>query len=124
MPANLIEQSRYRDRITFVNRYVSDEEVAAFFAGADAVIFPYHRASTSGSLHIAMSQGLPVVVTQVGGLIEAVANYEGAILTAPGDPVALCDALLQIAHLCGKRYTDPHSWENTTLRYQDLFTAL
>ena len=124
LPANLIEQSRYRDRITFVNRYVSDEEVAAFFAGADAAIFPYHRASTSGSLHIAMSQGLPVVVTQVGGLIEAVANYEGAILTAPGDPVALCDALLQIAHLCGKRYTDPHSWEHTTLRYQDLFTAL
>jgi glycosyltransferase involved in cell wall biosynthesis len=124
LPASLIEQSRYRDRITFVNRYVSDEEVAAFFAGADAVIFPYHRASSSGSLHIAMSQGLPVVVTQVGGLIEAVANYEGAILTPPGDPAALRDALLQIAHLCGKRYADPHSWEHTMLRYRDLFSTL
>jgi glycosyltransferase involved in cell wall biosynthesis len=124
LPANLIEQSRYRDRITFVNRYVSDEEVAAFFAGADAVVFPYHRASTSGSLHIAMSHGLPVVITQVGGLIEAVANYEGAILTPPGDSAALRDALLQVAHLCGKRYTDLHSWEHTILGYRDLLTAL
>jgi glycosyltransferase involved in cell wall biosynthesis len=123
-PASLIEHSKYRDRITFVNRYVSDEEVATFFAQADAVVFPYHRASTSGTLHIAMSQGLPVVVTQVGGLIEAVAHYEGAILTPPGDPVALRDALLQISFLCGKRYTDPHSWENTTQGYQDLFMAL
>jgi glycosyltransferase involved in cell wall biosynthesis len=123
-PASLIEQSRYRDSITFVNRYVSDEEVATFFAGADAVVFPYHRASTSGSLHIAMSHGLPVIVTRVGGLIEAVAHYEGAILTPPGDPVALRDALLQILPLCGKRYTDPHSWEHTTQGYQDLFTAL
>lgn len=124
LPASLIEQSRYRDRITFVNRYVSDEEVATFFAEADAAVFPYHRASTSGSLHIAMSHGLPVVVTQVGGLIEAVADYEGAILTPPGDPAALRDALLQIAHLCGKRYTDPHSWEHTILGYRDLFSAL
>lgn len=124
LPACLIERSRYRDRITFVNRYVSDEEVAAFFASANAVVFPYHRASTSGTLHIAMSQGLPVVVTQVGGLVEAVANYEGAILTPPGDPAALGDALLQIPHLCGKRYTDPHSWENTIKHYQDLFSTL
>jgi glycosyltransferase involved in cell wall biosynthesis len=123
-PASLIEQSKYRDRITFVNRYVSDEEVATFFAEADAVVFPYHRASTSGTLHIAMSQGLPVIVTQVGGLIEAVAHYEGAILTPPGDPVALRDALLQISTMSGKRYTDPHSWENTTRGYQDLFTVL
>jgi glycosyltransferase involved in cell wall biosynthesis len=124
MPASLIERSRYRDRITFVNRYVSDEEVATFFAGADAVIFPYHRASTSGSLHMAMSHGLPVVVTQVGGLIEAVADYEGAILTPPGDPAALRDALLQVAQLRGKRYSDPHSWEHTIQGYQDLLAAL
>ena len=67
LPASLIERSRYRDRITFVNRYVSDVEVSKFFSEADAVIFPYHRSSSSGPLHIAMSCGLPVVVTRVGG---------------------------------------------------------
>ncbi len=124
LPATLIERSRYRDRITFVNRYVSDTEVAQFFAGADAIVLPYHRSSTSGPLHIAMSCGLPVVVTSVGGLIEAMAGYDGAILVPPEDPPALQSAFLQIAKLRGRRYTDPHSWENTAARYQALFDAL
>ena len=124
IPADLIEQSRYRDRITFVNRYVSDAEVAQFFSEADAVVLPYHRSSTSGPLHIAMSCGLPVVVTSVGGLIEAVAGYEGAILVPPGDTIALQSALLQVANLRGRRFADPHSWEQTTACYHALFDAL
>jgi glycosyltransferase involved in cell wall biosynthesis len=124
MPRSLVDRSRYRDRITFVNRYVSDAEGAEFFAGADAAVFPYHRSSASGSLHIAMSCGLPVVVTHVGGLIEAVAGYEGAIMVPPGDPAALRSALVEVAKLRGKRYIDPHSWEHSTTRYHELFDAL
>lgn len=123
-PAELIARSQYRDRITFVNRYVSDVEVAQFFAGADAVVLPYHRSSASGPLHMAMSSGLPVVVTRVGGLIEAVARYDGAILIPPEDTVALQSALLEVVKLRGRRYTDPHSWEHTALRYRALFDAL
>ena len=124
MPASLIERSRYRDRITFVNRYVSDVEVSKFFSEADAVVFPYHRSSSSGPLHIAMSCGLPVVVTRVGGLIEAVAGYDGAIVASPGDPAALQDALLKVAELRGKQFVDPNSWEYTAARYDELFNAL
>ncbi len=124
LPAKLIEESRYRDRITCVNRYVSDEEVSQFFARADAVVLPYHRSSASGPLHIAMSCGLPVVVTSVGGLIEAVASYEGAILVPPEDPAMLQKGLLQVRALCGKRYEDPHSWGHTAAGYQALFDTL
>jgi glycosyltransferase involved in cell wall biosynthesis len=124
LPADLINRSRYRDRISFVNRYVTDEEVTQFFAAADAVVLPYHRSSMSGPLHIAMSCGLPVVVTSVGGLIEAVAGYGGAILIPPGNPAALQSALLQVAKLRGKRYTDSHSWDLSATRYQELFDAL
>lgn len=123
-PAGLIKQSRYHNRITFVNRYVSDAEVSQHFAGADALVLPYHRSSSSGPLHIAMSHGLPVVVTRVGGLIEAVADYEGAILVAPEDPTALRDALMHVKKLDGRRYTDPRSWEQNTLRYHALFEAI
>ena len=123
-PTDLIERSRYRDRITFVNHYVSDAEATQFFAEADVVVLPYHRSSTSGPLHIAMSCGLPVVVTRVGGLIEAVSSYEGAILVPPGDPARLQRALLEVAKLCGKRYSDPHSWKQTAKRYQTLLDAI
>jgi glycosyltransferase involved in cell wall biosynthesis len=124
LPAELIAGSRYRDRITFVNRYVRDEEVAAFFARADAVVLPYHRSSASGPLHVAMSCGLPVVVTRVGGLTEAVANYEGAILVPPRDPAALRCALAEVAAMRGKRFADPHAWERTVDQYETLFAAL
>jgi glycosyltransferase involved in cell wall biosynthesis len=121
LPEERIAKSPYRDRITFINRYVADEEVAAVFAGADAVVLPYHRGSASGPLHSAMSYGLPVVVSDVGGLTEAVLGYEGAILTPPQDPEQLCSALRRLPNLLGKRFADPHSWERTAERYKSLF---
>jgi glycosyltransferase involved in cell wall biosynthesis len=124
LPEKLIESSQYRDRITFVNRYVSDAEVTQFFDGADAVVLPYHRSSTSGPLHIAMSRGLPVVVTNVGGLIEAVTDYEGAILVPPQDPVTLQKALTLVKKMSGKQYTDVHSWDYTAHCYQKLFEEI
>jgi glycosyltransferase involved in cell wall biosynthesis len=124
LPLEMIEKSRYRDRITFIKRYVPDEEVAAYFAGADAVVLPYHRSSASGPVHVTMSQGLPLVVTQVGGLTEAVADYEGAIMVPPKSPEELRDALLQVLEMRGKRYEDPHSWEHTAERFTKLFESL
>ena len=110
-PLELIAASRHRDRITLVNRYVSDEEVTGFFADADAVVLPYLRSSASGPLHIAMSNGLPVIVTSVGGLTEAAADYGGAILVPPGDAAALADALREVPERIGAQYQDRHSWE-------------
>src|SRR5690606_25309140 len=62
LPAERIAKSRHRDRIEFVNRYVTDEEAAAFHADADVVLLPYRRGSSSGPLHIAMSHGLHVIL--------------------------------------------------------------
>jgi glycosyltransferase involved in cell wall biosynthesis len=124
LPAELIEKSRYRDRITFVNHYANDEEVAAFFNGADGIVLPYHRSSASGPLHTAMSWGLPVVVTEVGGLPEAIAGYKGAILIPPQNPTALQNGIRQLATLRGQRFADPHSWERTVGLYSHLFSTL
>jgi len=124
LPTELIARSCYRERITFVNRYVRDEEVAAFFAGADAVVLPYHRSSSSGPLHIAMSLGLPVVITNVGGLREAIDGYEGAILIPPRDSRTLRDELKRVTTLRGKRFDNPRSWEQNITRYNSLFGSM
>jgi glycosyltransferase involved in cell wall biosynthesis len=112
-PAHLIETSPHRDRITFVNEYVSDEVVAAAFGHADVVVLPYRRSSSSGTLHVAMSWGLPVVVTSVGGLPEAASGYEGAIFVPPGDPAMLKTAIMRSAQMRGRRFTDPRNWNET-----------
>jgi glycosyltransferase involved in cell wall biosynthesis len=123
-PAEAIARSPHSDLIERVDRYVTDAEVAAFFSQADAVVLPYHRSSSSGPLQIAMSAGLPVVVTAVGGLVEAVERYPGAILVPPRDPVALRQELLQLPARRGQRYPDPHSWAHTTAEYRALIGEL
>jgi glycosyltransferase involved in cell wall biosynthesis len=124
LPLERISHSRYRKRITFVNRYVRDEEVAGFFRGADIVALPYHRSSASGPLHVAMSWGLPVVVTQVGGLVEAAADYRGAVFVPPCDPAALSVGLERAEQLRGQRFDDPHSWARSVASYEILFQKL
>ena len=89
LPLELIANSKYRDDIELVAGYVTDEEVAGFFKRADVVALPYLRSSASGPLAIAEACGLPVVVTAVGGLVEAVADYSGAVQVQPGDPYDL-----------------------------------
>lgn len=124
LPAQLIALSRHRERITFVNRYVSDSEVDAVFADADIVVLPYHRSSQSGPLHVAMNYGLPIVVTAVGGLVEAVQDYEGATLVEPGDPVALAVGIERTCRLVGRRFPDPRNWNQTAGRYRDVLAAV
>ncbi len=112
-PAQLIATSPHRDRITFVNEYVPDEVVGAAFAHADVAVLPYRRSSSSGILHVAMSWGLPIVVTSVGGLPEAASGYAGAVFIPPGDPAMLKEGLLKAAALVGQKFPDPRSWHDT-----------
>jgi glycosyltransferase involved in cell wall biosynthesis len=119
-PEEAIGRSPHADLIERVDRYVTDTELAEYFASADAVVLPYHRSSASGPLQIAMSAGLPVVVTSVGGLVEAVRDYPGALLVPPQDVPGLRAALLGLPARRGQRYADPHSWELVA----DEFTAL
>jgi glycosyltransferase involved in cell wall biosynthesis len=112
-PARLIAASPHRERISFVNDYVSDNVVSAAFGHADVVVLPYRRSSSSGPLHVTMSWGLPVIVTHVGGLPEAAAGYGGAIFVPPYDRQALKAAIRQATRLVGRRFTDPRSWTDS-----------
>ena len=124
LPAERIAESQYRERIKFVNRYISDDEVRQVFANADAVVLPYHRSSASGPLHLAMSHGLPVIVTRVGGLVEAVEGYQGVVQVPAHDPSAIREAIECVAHMRSRRFADPHSWSRTVEQYDALFTSI
>ncbi len=112
-PAHLIATSPHADRITFVNEYVPDDVVGAAFAHADVAVLPYRRSSSSGILHVAMSWGLPIVVTSVGGLPEATSGYAGAVLVPPADPAMLWEGLVKAATMVGQKFPDPRSWRDT-----------
>jgi glycosyltransferase involved in cell wall biosynthesis len=109
-PKRLVEESPHRDRITFVNEYVPDEVVRTAFSHADVVVLPYHRSSGSGTLHVAMNWGLPVVVSNVGGLPHAAGDYGGAIFVPPRDREALKAGIEDAVKMAGQRFTDPRDW--------------
>jgi glycosyltransferase involved in cell wall biosynthesis len=121
LPIELVESSRHRSRITLINRFVSDDEVVGHFANADAVALPYHRSSASSPASVAMSNGLPLVITAVGGLPAAVADYDGAILVPPRDPAALIEVIRRLPAVHGQRYANPHTWDRTVDDFTSLF---
>jgi len=124
LPSRLIVASLHSDRITFVNRYVTDDEAAGHFAGADVVVLPYHRSSSSGPLQIAMSKGLPVVVAKVGGLVEATARYSGAVLVEPDDPASLAEGIRRASVFVGRHFDGVSSWADTARGYSDVFNGI
>jgi len=83
------------DAITFVNRYVPNEELQPIFAAADVVVLPYVSATQSAVVQLAFGFGKPVITTNVGGLPEVVQDGVNGLLVPPQDPVALAEAIIR-----------------------------
>jgi glycosyltransferase involved in cell wall biosynthesis len=124
LPGEKIRDSPFLKDIDFVNRYVTDEELPELFDRADIVALPYHRSSASGPLHMTMHRGIPVVVTDVGGLSEAAADYTGTVFVPPADPAALARGILAALDLRADRHVDVHTWELTRASYAKLFRSI
>ncbi|HEX2809195.1 MAG TPA: glycosyltransferase family 4 protein, partial [Kineosporiaceae bacterium] len=114
-------------QITVLDGHQGDSDVRRLFGEADAVALPYRRSSAPVSpqwLHLAMSAGLPVLVSGVGSLREAAAEYAGAVLTEPGDVADIARGLTDLLGRCGRSFPDPHSWTRTLDAYDHLFAGL
>jgi glycosyltransferase involved in cell wall biosynthesis len=90
----LILRNDIEKHVDVDNRYVANEEVAAIFERADVLVLPYISASQSGVARIALSNGLPVIASRIGGLSETVIDRVNGLLFQPGDPAALADQIV------------------------------
>jgi glycosyltransferase involved in cell wall biosynthesis len=71
---------------------VSDAELAALYAAADALVLPSHDEGFGLTAVEALACGTPVVAFAVGSLPEALDGTEGAELVEPGDLSGLLSA--------------------------------
>jgi glycosyltransferase involved in cell wall biosynthesis len=79
------------------NEFVPDDLVASLFQRSTLAVLPYTEMSgMSGVLNVAYAFGKPVVVSDVGGLDEAVEHGKTGLLVPPKDPQALADAIVQL----------------------------
>jgi glycosyltransferase involved in cell wall biosynthesis len=119
--------------VEWVPRFVSDAELAACFRSAAIVVAPYLDSEQSGVVATALAFGSPLVLSDVGGLVE-VADAGAARLVAPGDPEQLREAISELLadpgaraalsrgalELAGREW----SWQRVAERTAALYRAL
>lgn len=84
----LIDGNRNRERIKVFPEYIRDSDVKKYFSAADVTVLPYRNATQSGVSAVSYHFDVPMIVTDTGGLKEAVGE-RGTGLVAKY-PVAAC----------------------------------
>jgi len=112
--------------------WVDGEEKARLFRLADVFVLPtYHREGLPVAILEAMSYGLPVIATRVGGIPEVVVENETGLFVEPRDVRGLVEAMrrfasdAQMRHRLGqagrKRAEDRFSLASVCARIKEVY---
>jgi len=129
---NLVSSLGISDRVTFVDRYVDNDEVEKFFTASDLVVLPYISATQSGIAQIALAFDRPVVVTSVGGLPEVVAEEKTGFIVPPEDSEEVASAVLKFIQGGWGEKMAPHfeeqkkrfSWSSMAEVIEELYSRI
>jgi glycosyltransferase involved in cell wall biosynthesis len=84
------------ERVEWRLGFLPDEEIAPLMAEATLVALPYRKIDSSGVLATALGYGRPAVVTDVGGLPDAIRDFGAGRVVPPGDAAALARACSEL----------------------------
>jgi len=87
-----IEKYGITNDILMYDRFINEDEVAVFFSAADLIVQPYRSATQSGVTQIAYHFEKPMVVTDVGGLSEIIADGKCGYVVKP-EPKNIAEAI-------------------------------
>lgn len=81
------------DRVRWIERFIGDDELGAYFERADVVALPYRQIDQSGVLFTALAFGKPLLVTRVGGFGEIADEHRAALAVEPASIEAIAHGL-------------------------------
>ena len=120
------------NRIRFVGS-VNSSEIVAHYQQADFLIHPALVESFSMTLLEAMSCGLPIIASDIGGIPELVEHDINGLLISPGDIPALAKAINRMAESKSLRarfsgasrakILDQFTWEHITTAYEQQYDS-
>lgn len=84
------------DAVTWIPHYVPNEEVKAWMQLAGVLVLPYRAIYQSGALQTALTFGVPIVASSVGGMEDVLAHEKTGLLVRPEDPDALAQAVTRL----------------------------
>lgn len=122
------------DRVIFTGP-PSRLELAERYRGAHVFAFPSVCNEGFGMVAAeAMSSGLPVVATRIGGIPEVVEDGKAGVLVEPNEPEALADALLQLlgndklrdamGSAARRRAVELFAWDKTAQELRRVYGSL
>ncbi len=91
---DLIDKLQLKKYVTFLKRFVQDEEVEMLYKAADVLALPYKHATQSGVMQIALDIGLGAVATPVGGLPEIVLQDRTGKIARSTKPEDFAEAVI------------------------------
>lgn len=89
---HLVQELGLTSHITVLD-WITPEQREEFSQQADVFVLPSYNEGLPMALLEAMSWGLPVITTPVGGIPEVVQSGENGILVEPGNIVQITDAM-------------------------------
>ena len=100
---NIIAENGLGDIVCY-DGWVAGERKASLMSMANIYILPSYAEGLPISILEAMTYGMAIISTPVGGIPEIVRQNENGILIAPGDTEALSNAILKLAEDKACRY--------------------
>lgn len=86
------EQDRLqRLNVSVVNRWLSEGDIAQALANHHAIVLSHIEASQSGIAAMALGNGMPVIATPVGGLLEQIIDGQTGLIAQSVTPLALAE---------------------------------
>ncbi|RKT60442.1 glycosyltransferase involved in cell wall biosynthesis [Azonexus fungiphilus] len=90
---DLIDKLDVSDFFKLDIRYIPDEELAVFYSAAYCIVLPYKKIYQSGVLLMAMSFGVPVIVSSLPGMLEVVDDGKNGFVFESGNALSLADKI-------------------------------
>ena len=127
----LADELGVSDSVTFMGRRANDE-MPALLADADVAVLPSLMEATSVAALEAMSCGVPVAASRVGGLPEIVDESVGTLFE-PADPASLATALVALlqrpdlavaGHQARQRVVQSWSVARLARRHEEIYETL
>jgi len=97
--SGLVAALRTRKDAVCAAEYIPMSRVGVYLAASDVVVLPYVQTYHSAVLMMAYAAGKPVVVTDTGGLAEAVEDGKTGFVVPPRDADALADRIAAVLTL-------------------------
>lgn len=129
----MVRDFALEDRVRFLG-FVPNEELPDHYRRSDIFVLPSETESFGLVFAEAMSCGLPIAASNVGGIPETVRDGVDGLLCPPGEPLSLRENILrlisnvdtrkEISYFQRERILERYSWEQIAARYADVYRAV